>query len=42
MGDPREIEQALREWVDAQISAADQELEPRGWVVNERPVRPRQ
>jgi hypothetical protein len=37
-GEPAEIERALSEWVDAQIAAADFELETRGWVVEERPV----
>jgi hypothetical protein len=37
-GEPAEIERALSEWVDAQIAAADFELETRGWVVEERPL----
>ena len=37
-GDPREIAQALREWVDAQKAAAESELETRGWVVEEKPL----
>jgi glutathione S-transferase len=35
-GDPEEIDRALREWVNAQASAAERELETRGWVVEER------
>lgn len=38
LGRPDEIEQALREWVEAQIAAADLELVPRGWVLDERPM----
>jgi hypothetical protein len=39
-GDPDEIERTLREWVAAQIEAADAELGPRGWVVSERDYPP--
>jgi hypothetical protein len=37
-GDATEIDRALSEWVDAQIAAADFELETRGWVIEERPL----
>ena len=37
-GEPAEIERALSEWVEAQVAAADFELETRGWVIEERPL----